>query len=580
MQKTQTTQERVLTKQLGLKYQKNGVRIIPIGGFDEIGRNCLVIEYGDDMLVVDMGTDFADSETLGVDLIVPDIDYIIQNKEKVRGVLITHGHLDHINAVAYLFDKLKDFQFYGRELPGVLIKNGIADKVSQSATADFKYNNIKLGEKIKLGAFEVEFIHTNHSIPQSCAIAINTPEGMIFHSGDFKVDFSPVNEPFIDLGRIGEIGNNGVLAALVDSTGAKKAGHSFSESSVGEELFNVCQKSPGRIIIATFASEMGRFQQIIDVATKLGKKIVVDGRSMLNFLDIAKELELLKIPEGIIIESKFINKIPSNKMIVVCTGAQGQENAALGRMARGEHKFMKIVPGDTVVLSSSVIPGNEIPIQSMMDNLFKLGANVITNDIVDVHATGHGHQNDIRTLLALLRPKYLIPEHGNRNFREANKQIATSMGFKHESIILADNGSVVQLHNGQAKLLPEKVKASRSFVDGLSVGTLRDAVSKERLVLASDGFLVVVLLINMETKKLVSNPDIITRGTIYMRDQLELVANLRAKTRKIFESHAVGVGQDWSDGLKKRIRDELGQLFEKETKKNPLIVPVIKELRV
>jgi ribonuclease J len=578
MKNTQTIQERVLSKQLGLKYQKNGVRIIPIGGFDEIGRNCLVIEYGDDMLVVDMGTDFADSETLGVDLIVPDIDYIVQNKEKVRGVLITHGHLDHINAAPYLFDKIKDFDFYGRELAGVLIKNNIADKVSQSAASEFKYNNVNLNEKIKLGVFEVEFIHTNHSIPHSTAIAIHTPEGIIFHSGDFKVDYSPVNEPFIDLGRMGEIGNQGVMLALVDSTGAKKAGHSFSESSVGDELFNVCLKAPGRVVIATFASEMGRFQQVIDVAAKLGRKILVDGRSMLNFVEVAKELDLLKIPEGIIIESKFINKIPSNKVIVVCTGAQGQENAALSRMAKGEHRFIKIVPGDTVILSSSVIPGNEIPIQNMMDNLFKLGANVITNDIVDVHATGHGHQNDIKTLLALLRPKFLVPEHGNRNFREANKQIATSMGFKHESVILADNGSVVQLENGTARLLPEKVKATRSFVDGVSVGTMRDAISKERLVLASEGFLVVILLIDATSKKLISNPDIITRGTIYMKDQMDLVSNIRAKAKKIFDTHAIGMG-DWAEGLKKRLRDELGDLFEKEVKKSPLIVPVIKEVR-
>jgi len=572
-----TTQEKALRKALGISENEKNLKIIPIGGLDEVGVNCTVFEYGDDIIIVDIGTDFPDSETAGVDLILPDLSYVLSKKTNVRGVVITHGHLDHINGIPYLYNDIKDFDFFASKLSCKLISEIVKDKTGNGN--GLKLHIVSSGQKIRLGVFEIEFVHVNHSIPESMALIISTPEGKIFHSGDFKIDYTPVNEQPIDLGRIALAGMEGIKVAMIDSTGAMIPGHAISEKEVGDVLYNLFQKSEGRIIVASFASSVGRIQQVIDASYKLGKRVVIDGRSMVNYTDITRDLDFLKIPKDALITPQIANKLPDDKVVIMCTGSQGQEMSSLSRMAKEEHKNFKIKEGDTVIISASPIPGNELAIVSMMDDLFRKGANVISNATLDVHTSGHGRQEDIKTLLTLLKPEYYIPIHGNRTLREWNKKIAIDVGIPKEKIFVLENGDVFRILGGRAKKEDSRIKVETMVVDGTDVGEMSDVVAKERNVLGKDGFMIIILIIDSSTKSLIDNPDIISRGFVYLRDKEDLIQKTRNKVKSVFDSHAILENKDWETGLKKRIRDEIGRFLTKESGKSPLIVPVVKVVK-
>ncbi len=573
-----TIQEKVLSSTMGINFRsEKKLKIIPIGGLNEVGQNCTIFEYDKDIVVVDMGAAFPDDTTAGTSMIVPDISYLKNKKANVRGVVLTHGHFDHYGAIPYLYEDLKDFDFYMSNLSAKIITEAIADKVGQSK--ELKIHTIQDGSRIKLGVFEIEFIHVNHSIPSSNSLAIYTPEGIVYFSGDFKIDFTPINDTPIDLARIAQLGKEGVKLALMESTNSLKAGHSTSEKEVGDVLFNIFSKAEGRIIVASFASLIGRIQQIIDASARLGKRIVIDGRSMNNFTDITKDLEFLRVPAGLVVSPEIANKLPDNKVVIICTGSQGQDMSSLGRMANGTHKFFKLHEGDTCIISSSPIPGNELALIRMSDKLIAKGARVITNQILDVHTSGHGHREEIKTLVSLLKPEYYIPVHGNLLLRDGNKELAVEMGVKRENIFMLENGAVFELEKGRPSVKLDKVKNETVVVDGNDVGDLNDVVMKERNVLGSDGFMVIILIVDLKTKKLVHNPDIISRGFVYLKDKPNLIEDSRAKVRKIFDTHSIDENTEWENGLKKRIRDDMSRFLNKETAKNPLIVAVVKVIK-
>lgn len=548
------------------------LKIIPLGGLGEIGKNLTVYEYGQDILVVDCGLGFPDEELYGIDAVIPDITYLKQNKDRIRGIVITHGHEDHIGALPYVMREL-DMPIYATSLTAGIIELKLEE-------FDLLYNTQiftkKAGDRFKLGCFEVEMIHVNHSIADSVALAIKTPIGTVIHTGDFKIDVTPIQGEMIDLARLGQLGKQGVLALLSDSTNVERPGHTDSERKVAEkfdELFKGCEK---RIIVTTFASNVQRIQQIVNVAAKYKRKVAVTGRSMENMIKVARELGYMDIPEGVLVELNQIKGQPKDRTVIISTGSQGESMSALYRMAFSEHKQINIDAGDRIIISASAIPGNETTVSKVIDELFHKGAEVIYDRHTDLHVSGHASQEDQKMMLALTKPKFFIPVHGEYRMLCKHAELGRIMGVEPNNIVIAENGSVIELSRKSIKSV-DIVPAGRVFVDGSGVGDVGSIVLRDRKHLAQDGMIVVVLALSGEDSSLVSGPEIVTRGFIYEKESEDLIEEMK---RVIFESLESCRHQritDWA-GIKNKVRTNLTGYLYKTTKRSPMILPVIAEI--
>lgn len=546
------------------------LRIIPIGGLEQIGMNITAFEYGDSIVVVDCGLAFPEDDMLGIDLVIPDVTYLRDNIQKVKGFVITHGHEDHIGALPYI---LKDINvpLYATKLTMGIIENKLKEHNLLRCT---RRKVVTYGQSINLGQFRIEFIKTNHSIQDAAALAIYSPVGTVVHTGDFKVDYTPVFGDAIDLQRFAEIGKKGVLAMMSDSTNAERKGFTMSERTVGltfDHLFSEHRNS--RIIIATFASNVDRVQQIINSAYKYGRKVVVEGRSMVNIISTASELGYLSIPEHTLIEIDQLNNYPDEKTVLITTGSQGESMAALSRMAADIHKKVTIKPGDTVIFSSNPIPGNEKAVSRVINELSQKGANVIFQD---AHVSGHACQEELKLIYSLLKPKYAIPVHGEYRHLKANAGIAELLGIPKENIFILQSGDVLELDKEKAEVV-DKIHTGAILVDGLGVGDVGNIVLRDRQHLAEDGILIVVLTLEKRTNQLLAGPDIVSRGFVYVRESEDLMEEARQVLCETLDKCLASRNADWSK-IKLVIRDTMSDFLWKRTKRRPMILPIIMDV--
>jgi len=551
------------------------LKIAVLGGLEEVGRNCTLFEYGSDIIIIDMGLQFPEEDMPGIDYIIPNMSYLKGKEKNIRGVIITHAHYDHIGGIPHLIPGLGYPPIYALPLTSAIIKKRQEDF---KGLQPLKINNLKIDDKLRLGSFELEFFYLNHNIPDTMGIVIKTPEGTIIHTGDWKFDFQPgSSDQPADLQKIAHIGSQGVLALMSDSTNASSPGHQMSESEISTNLEDIIAKAPGRLIIGTFASLLTRIKQIIEISEKLGKIVALGGFSMKSNVEIAKELGYMKFSPKTLIDLRQINKYPNNKVVVICTGAQGEKNASLMRIANGEHREITLQPGDTVVFSSSVIPGNERTVQRLKDTLFRKGAEVIHYQMMDVHAGGHAKADDVKLMLRLINPKYFIPIEGNHYLLHYNGKVATEMGFPKENVFIADNGQVMEFKNGIGQLTKTKLPADYVFVDGLGVSDETNVVLRDRQVLAEDGMVVVIATVDSKTGHLIQNPDIISRGFVFLKEHKELIEDLRHRVKKLVtDSDPLS----WADtnNIRNKIRDYVGQFLFTKTEKRPMILPVVIEV--
>ncbi len=551
------------------------LKVMVVGGLEEVGRNCTFLEYNNDIIIIDMGLQFPEEDMPGIDYIIPNMGYLKGKEKNIRGVIITHAHYDHIGGIPHLIPMLGYPPIYGLPLTNAIIKKRQED---YKGLKPLNIHNLKIEDKLRLGSFEVEFFHLNHNIPDTMGVVINTPEGTVVHTGDWKFDYQPVagDQP-ADLQRIAQIGAKGVMALLTDSTNASQPGHQMSESEIGTNLDDIIAKAPGRLIIGTFASLLSRIKQIVDIAEKTGKVVALDGYSMKNNVEIAKELGYMKFHPKTFVDLTKVKDYPDDKVIIICTGAQGEKTASLMRIANGEHRIINLSKGDTVVFSSSVIPGNERTVQRLKDTLFRKGANVIHYQMMDVHAGGHAKADDVKLMIRLLNPKYFVPIEGNHFLLHYNARVAESIGFDKEKIFIADNGQVMEFKAGVGKLTKEKIPADYVFVDGLGVSDETNVVLRDRQVLAEDGMVVVIVTVDSKTGKLIQNPDIISRGFVFLKEHKELIEDLRHRVKKtVVDSDPLS----WADtnNIRNKIRDYVGQFLFTKTEKRPMILPVVIEV--
>jgi ribonuclease J len=549
------------------------LRVAVLGGCEEVGRNCTLLEYGNDIILVDMGLQFPEEDMPGVDYIIPNMSYLKGKEKNVRGVIITHGHYDHIGAIPHTVPKIGNPPIFALPMSAAIIKRRQTD----FETPPLNVKVTKVSDVLQLGIFKVSFFHINHSIPDAVGIVIETPAGVVCHTGDWKFDFHPTGTEHADFQKIAEIGKKGVLALMGDSTNSNKPGHQVSEKVIGEELERIIEKAPGRVIIGTFASLLARVKQILEFSEKHGKLVALDGFSMKTNVEIAKELGFIKIAQKTLIPIERIDDYPNEKIVIVCTGAQGEKNAALNRIANDEHRSVHIQKGDTVVFSSSIIPGNEGAIQRLQDTLYRKRARVIHYKMMDVHAGGHAQQEDIKLMLALFKPKYYIPIEGNHFLLRENAAVAYSMGWKEENVFVVDNGQVMEFWPGGGRLTDVKLPTDYVFVDGLGVGDVSQVVLRDRQALAEDGMVVVIVTVEKRTGKLVGVPDLTSRGFIYMKDHTELMDQLKAKIKTVTVDHDPKSEAD-PEYIKTKIRDEVGAFLFQKTERRPMILPVIIEV--
>lgn len=548
------------------------LKIIALGGLNEIGKNLYVYEFGSDILVVDCGLGFPDDEAYGVDIVIPDFTYLVKNKSKVRAVVLTHGHEDHIGAVPYLLREL-NIPIYATPMTAGLVQVKLAEHGLVETTTIQTFN---AGESFKVGCFKVEFVHINHSIPGAVALAIKTPVGMVIHTGDFKIDTTPISGGMIDLARFGELGNRGVLALLSDSTNVEKTGYSISERKVGAgfgELFRGCTQ---RILVTTFASNVHRIQQVINCAAKYGRRVAVTGRSMENILKVATELGCMEVPKGILMELSQIKNMPPDKVVIITTGSQGETMSALYRIAFSDHRQVEIKPGDRVIISASAIPGNERSVSRVIDELFRRGAEVFYDRYSDLHVSGHAYQEELKMIMALTKPKFFIPLHGEYRHLSIHAKIALQMGVDPKNIVISDIGQVIELTNRSIKK-NGSVPSGKVFVDGTGVGDVGAVVLRDRKHLAQDGMIVVIVNLSSEDGSLVSGPDIITRGFIYVKESEEMMRELKEMVVSALAHCAETNITDFAT-LKSCIKADLSNYLYKKTKRNPMILPVITEI--
>ena len=564
--------EKNVNVQENFSFKKENLKIIPLGGIHEIGKNITVFEYGNDIVLVDCGVAFPEDEMLGIDLVIPDFTYLVRNKDKIRGLVITHGHEDHIGSIPYLLKEL-NIPIYATKLTVGLINNKLEEHKLKEST-DIKV--VKQGQTIVLGKFRVEFIRSCHSIPDSVALAIHTPVGTVLHTGDFKVDYTPIGEETINLGRIAELGNKGILALLSDSTNAERKGFTMSESSVGEvfeKLFTNCTK---RIIVATFASNVHRIQQIVDLAVQNKRKIAVCGRSMIKVIETAMELGYIDVPKNVFIDIDMIKNYTDEQLVIITTGSQGEPMSALTRMANGEHKKVTLTANDLVIISANPIPGNEKYISKVIDELMQIGSEVIYSSLDDVHVSGHACQEEQKLMLTLARPKFFIPVHGEYRQLVAHKETAKKLGMEDKDIFLMTNGRVLELNENEAKLTTT-VPFGKVMVDGLGVGDVGNIVLRDRQHLSQDGLIIVVLTMDSTTGEVIAGPDMISRGFVYVRESENLMEDVkRLIAMKVNECVSSGI-TDWAT-LKSIIKDNLREYIYRETKRNPMILPIIMEV--
>ena len=556
-----------------LKPGRPTLRIISLGGLGEIGKNITVYECGEDILIVDCGLAFPDDDLLGVDMVIPDFTYLTRNRDKIRGVFLTHGHEDHIGGLPYLLREI-GVPVYGTALTlglveGKLREHGLVGKVRLAV--------VRPGETIKAGCMAVEFIHVNHSIPDACALAVHTPDGVVIQTGDYKIDYTPIESEVIDLARFGELGSQGVLALLADSTNAEKPGSTPSERIVGDS-FDKLFKNAGskRIIIATFASNIHRIQQIIDAAVKTGRKVAVFGRSMLNVVSVATQLGYLTVKPGTIIDVEQMRSYTDEQLVVVCTGSQGEPMSALSRMSTGDHRQVRVGPSDYIILSATPIPGNEKLVGNVVNDLMKLGADVIYERMYDVHVSGHACQDETKMILSLTRPKYFVPVHGEYKHLMKNAGVARSMGMERKNIIISDIGRVIET-DGVNMRLNGTVPSGRVLVDGLGVGDVGSVVLRDRKLLAEEGLIVVAAAIDGVSGEVVAGPDLVSRGFVYVRENEEMMEGARRTVLTSLSQCKLTGYRDWS-AIKNRIRDDLADYIYARTRRRPMILPVLEEV--
>jgi len=556
------------------KIDKNGkLRIMSLGGLGEIGKNITVFEYGDDIVIIDAGMGFPDDDMLGIDLVIPDISYLVKNAEKIRGILITHGHEDHIGGVPYILRQI-NVPIYGTRLSLGIIE-GKLEEINPGYDPDLY--TVEAGDTVNLGVFKAEFIHVNHSIADACAIALKTPIGTVFHSGDFKLDVSPIDGFMMDLTRIGEIGKAGVQLLLCESTNAERAGYTPSERTVGSSLERIfVQYEDKRLIIATFSSNIHRVQQIINASANHGRKVAVIGRSMVNVIGAAAELGYIDLPDGILIDVSEIKKYKPEQITLITTGSQGEPMSALYRIAFSEHDKVKLQPSDVVILSSSAIPGNEKLVGKIVNALIKNGVKVVNDSVEEVHVSGHACREEIKLLMALLKPKYFMPIHGEERHLYANKENAEFMGIPSQNIFISEIGKVLEVDRKGARF-NGIVPSGRILVDGSGVGDIGSVVLRDRKILSEDGLVVVVATVDTNGGYIVSGPDIISRGFVYVKESEALVERAR-RVAEATLTRATSKGYDDRIQIKGLIRDELSKFIFKETKRRPMILPIIMEI--
>ena len=555
-----------------MKKEKEKIRIIPLGGMNEIGKNITAIEYKNEIIVIDCGLKFPDEEMFGIDLVIPDVTYLVKNKDKVKGIFLTHGHEDHIGALPYILKEL-NVPVYGTKLTIGIIEIKLKEHGLLNVVELIKVNPKDI---IKLDSISVEFIRTSHSIPDSCAIAVHTPVGVVFHTGDFKIDYTPIDGCVADFARFAELGKRGVLAMLCESTNVERPGYTMSEVTVGETFERIFANVSGRIIVASFASNVHRVQQIITAAEKFGRRVAVSGRSMENIVAVATELGYIKYEEGTMIGIDAINRYNPDKIVIITTGSQGEPMSALSRMAASEHKKVNIVEGDLVIISATPIPGNEKLVSGVINQLFKKGAEVIYEALEDVHVSGHARQEELKLMHSLIKPKYFMPVHGEYRHLKQHSELAEKLGMSHENIIVADNGDVIELaRDGIRK--GGTVISGQVFVDGLGVGDVGNIVLRDRKHLSEDGILTVVVTIEKESGTVIAGPDIISRGFVYVRESEDLMGEAREVVKEVLRGCEENHITEWSS-IKSSIKEALRQYLYEKTKRKPMILPIIMEV--
>lgn len=545
--------------------------VIPLGGLGEIGKNMTVIQYGNDIIVIDAGLAFPDDDMFGIDLVIPDMSYLIENRDKVRAVVITHGHEDHIGGLSYLLNEV-NVPVYATKLVCGLIEG----KLKENHITNYTLNEVHHGDEVQIGCMKVGFIHTNHSIPDASALYFRTPVGTIVHTGDFKMDLTPVDGRQMDIHKFAELGRRGVLLLMSDSTNAERAGYTESETTVGHAFRKAFRAAKGRIILATFASNISRIQQAINTVVQFKRKVTVLGRSMVNNVQIAIELGYLDVPEGVLIEPDELNRYPDDQILILTTGSQGEPMAGLSRMASNNHRSVSIMPGDTVIISATPIPGNETGVGRTIDNLMRLGANVIAGRDKKIHVSGHASQEELKLMLELIKPKYFIPVHGEYRMLKTHGDLAVMMGVAKDHVLIGDNGQIFEFSNRSGHKTGH-VNAGRVFVDGLGVGDVGNIVIRDRQQLAMEGVVIVVMTLAKGTSHPLAGPDIVSRGFVYVRDSEELIREAHDRVAAVLERCEAGNIREWAV-IKSQVRDTLSRYLYEKTRRRPMILPIIMEV--
>lgn len=548
------------------------LQIIPLGGLGEIGKNMTVVRYGDDIIVIDAGLMFPDDDMLGIDLVIPDISYLVENKDMVKAIVLTHGHEDHIGALPYVMKQLSDVPVYGTQLTLGILEG----RLRENGVSSNNLVTVQAGDTIRAACFQIGFIRVSHSIADSVGLAIKTPVGTVVHTGDFKFDQTPVDGKVMDFQKFAEVGEEGVLVLMADSTNAERPGFTMSERSVGQAFDASFRSAKGRIIIATFSSNVHRIQQVIESACKYNRKVAVLGRSMVNVVNISLELGYLDVPEGVLIDIDEIRNYPSSQVVIVTTGSQGEPMSALTRMAKSDHRKVDIAPDDTIIISATPIPGNEKLVSQTIDCLLKLGANVIYERTSGIHVSGHASQEELKMMHNLIRPKFFIPVHGEYRHLVKHAQIAQDLGMPKENVFIAENGNVLEFTQEKG-MIAGKVTAGKILVDGLGVGDVGNIVLRDRRQLSQDGILIIVMTMDKASGTIVAGPDIVSRGFVYVRESEALMEEAREKVKQALDKCEESRISEWS-AIKSNVRDALGRYLYERTKRRPMILPIIMEI--
>ncbi len=554
------------------EFKKENLKIIPLGGLLEIGKNITVFEYGNEIIIVDCGIAFPEDDMLGIDLVIPDITYLEKNKEKIKGLVITHGHEDHIGAIPYLLKQI-NIPIYTTSLTAGLIQNKLEEHKLLRKT---KIKVVQKGQTINLGKMKVEFIRSCHSIPDAVILAIHTPIGTVIHTGDFKIDYTPIDGETMDIGRLAELGNKGVVALLSDSTNSERKGYTMSESSVGEvfdKLFLNCSK---RIVVATFSSNVHRVQQIVNSAVKMGRKVAICGRSMINMIETARELGYIEAPENVFIDIDMIKSYPDEQLVIITTGSQGEAMSALTRMAAGDHRKVEITPNDLIIISATPIPGNEKLVSKVIDDLMKIGAEVVYSALADIHVSGHACQEEQKLMISLVRPKYFIPVHGEYRQLVAHSETAKKVGVDPQNIFMTTNGRILEIGESGARLTGT-VPFGRILVDGLGVGDVGNIVLRDRQHLSQDGLIIIVIAMDSSTGEIISGPDVISRGFVYVRESENLMDDVKKTVKEEIQKCEEKHITDWTT-IKTALKENLRDYVYQKTKRNPMILPIIMDV--